>query len=72
MKEPHDISSLAVSIGAAVAVEWEDGQLVITIDMSTVSEGLADLVAEQELPEEHEEFISAQFAKGAFKITSWY
>lgn len=72
MKEPQDISSLAVSIGAAVAVEWEDGQLVITIDMSTVSEGLADLVAEQELPAEHEEFISAQFAKGAFRVTSWW
>ena len=72
MKTPQDISSVAVSLGAAVTVEWEDGELVITIDMGTVSEGLADLVREEELSEEHEEFISAQIAKGAFRVTSWW
>lgn len=70
--EPHDISSVAVSVGAAVSVEWQDGELVITIDMGTVSEGLADLVREEELSEEHEDFISAQIAKGAFRLASWW
>lgn len=66
MKETQNIP--AVSVGAAVAVEWVDGKVVLTIDLDTVAEGLRELVSIGDLTEEQEDFLSVQIAKGGVEL----
>lgn len=63
-----DDSIPAVSVGAAVSVEWKDGKVVLVVDVDTVCEGLRDLVSIGDLTEEQEDFLSARMCEGKIEL----
>ncbi len=65
MSENQDIS---VSVGAAVRVEYENGKVVLTVDVDTVAEALRDLISIGDLTEEQEDILSVEIAKGNIEL----
>ena len=65
-EEPNNIP--AVSVGAAVSVEWKDGKVVLVVDVDTVCEGLRDLVSIGDITEEQEDFLSARMCEGKIEL----
>ncbi len=65
MSENQDIS---VGVGAAVRVDYENGKVVLTVDVDTVAEALRDLISLGDLTEEQEDFLSVEIAKGNIEL----
>jgi hypothetical protein len=49
-------------------VDYENGKVVLTVDVDTVAEALRDLISLGDLTEEQEDFLSVEIAKGNIEL----